>query len=72
VTKQSKTRDELINVRINEVYKTPTISNNNLKFIISNKLLLKQSDSVKLISICSNILEDTDFMDEMKKSLKDN
>ncbi|CAC9438872.1 hypothetical protein BSPLISOX_434 [uncultured Gammaproteobacteria bacterium] len=37
MTKQSKTRDELINVRINEVYKTPTISNNNLKFIISNK-----------------------------------
>jgi hypothetical protein len=34
---QSKTRDELINVRINEVYKTPTVSSNNLKFIISNK-----------------------------------
>lgn len=38
---------------------------------ITKELLLKQSDSVKLISICSNILEDTDFMDEMKKSLKD-
>ncbi len=33
--------------------------------------LLKENNKVKLISICHNILKEKDFMDEMKKALKD-
>jgi hypothetical protein len=38
---------------------------------ITKELLLKQTDKIKIISICDNILKEKSFMQVMKKSLKD-
>lgn len=45
---------------------------NRIDYFIEEELL-KQNDKIKLISMCHNMLNETDcFMSEMKKSLKDN
>ena len=38
---------------------------------ITKELLLKQSDQIKLISICHNVLDSESFMQTMRESLKD-